>query len=311
MDASQPLKGNSLEWIKQKIARINSQNQPPPTIEEKHGIPATLNVVKLPTYPELVRVVPNLVLRSALFCAGKKAKKGTRDSLERQEIHAQDGIRIIYTGSRLDQDDLDVWESVLHAVRHQAIGNQCRVTAYQLLIDQEKTDTGINRDTLNERLSRLKATAIDVTAGRYGYEGSLIDEVFRDNETRQYIIRLNPKLSALFAADQFTKVDWRVRRALGTKALAKWLHGFYASHAKPFPIKVETLLKLSGSKNLDPSSGRQTLRNALNALAKASNDNCLKFNYEITDNLVHVQKSASLTQRRHLEKKVAPLKQKP
>jgi len=30
-----------------------------------------------------------------------------------------------------------------------------------------------------------------------------------------------------------------------TPMLAQWLHGFYASHAKPFPIKIETLHRLS------------------------------------------------------------------
>ena len=32
-----------------------------------------------------------------------------------------------------------------------------------------------------------------------------------------------------------------------TPMLAQWLHGFYASHAKPFPIKIETLHRLCGS----------------------------------------------------------------
>ena len=211
------------------------------------GAPPMLNnVVQLPLWPEPVRAVPNGFLRSALFGA---IAKGKRAYLERQEIHAQEGVRIVYTGARLDQGDLDVWETVLHTVRLQALGNQCRVTAYQLLKVLGKTDTGINRDTLDRRLSRMKATGVDVTVGRYGYEGSLIDEVFRDKETRQYVIRLNPKLSALFAADQFTQVEWGVRHALDGKPLAQWLHGFYASHAKPFPMKAETLLKLAGSEN--------------------------------------------------------------
>lgn len=265
--------------------------------------------ITLPLWPEVVRGVPNAALRSALFGA---IKKGARAYLERQEIHAQEGIRIVYTGARLDQGDLDVWETVLHTVRLQALGDECRVTAYQLLKALGKTDTGINRDTLDRRLSRMKATGVDVTVGRYGYEGSLIDEVFRDKETRQYVIRLNPKLRALFAADQFTQVDWTVRHALDGKPLAQWLHGYYASHAKPYPVNVATLLKLSGSENEDPSSGRQKLRKALDALENASEANGQPFSYDIPSDLVHVQKLASGTQRRHLAKKASqPRKRKP
>ena len=283
----------------QAKAKQRAEREPLP------GAPLPKNVVQLPLWPEVVRGVPNAALRSALFGA---IKKGARAYLERQEIHAQEGIRIVYTGARLDQGDLDVWETVLHTVRLQALGDECRVTAYQLLKVLGKTDTGINRDTLDRRLSRMKATGVDVTVGRYGYEGSLIDEVYRDKETRQYVIRLNPKLSALFAADQFTQVDWTVRHALDGKPLAQWLHGYYASHAKPYPVNVATLLKLSGSENEDPSSGRQKLRKALDAVTEASAAHGEGFSYEICGDLVHVEKLAQGAQRRHLAK---PRKRKP
>jgi hypothetical protein len=287
---------NLLARIPEIQAKQRAEREPLP------GAPLPKNVVQLPLWPEVVRGVPNAALRSALFGA---IKKGARAYLERQEIHAQEGISIVYTGARLDQGDLDVWETVLHIARLQELGDECRVTAYQLLKALGKTDSGINRDTLDRRLSRMKATGVDVTVGRYGYEGSLIDEVFRDKETRQYVIRLNPKLSALFAADQFTQVDWTVRHALDGKPLAQWLHGYYASHAKPYPINVATLLKLSGSENEDPSSGRQKLRKALDALADASEANGQPFSHDIRGDLVHVEKLASGTQRRHLAKKVS------
>lgn len=293
-----PKRRNSIEWAKERAAQAQAR-----------AAGATVQLPPLPLWPDAVRAVPNGILRSALFGA---IKKGARAYLERQEIHAQEGIRIVYTGARLDQGDLDVWETVLHTVRLQALGDECRVTAYQLLKVLGKTDTGINRETLDRRLSRMKATGVDVTVGRYGYEGSLIDEVYRDKETRQYVIRLNPKLSALFAADQFTQIDWTVRHALDGKPLAQWLHGYYASHAKPYPVNVATLLKLSGSENEDPSSGRQKLRKALDAVTEASAAHGEGFSYEICGDLVHVEKLAQGAQRRHLAKKSSqPRKRKP
>lgn len=264
------------------------------------GVPLAQGVVQLPLWPEPTRGVPNGVLRSALFGA---IKKGPRRYMKGEQIAALDGIEIRYTGERLDQGDLDVWESVLHVARLQAMGEQCRFTAYSMLKLLGKTDAGSNRETLHKRLMRLKANAVEVQQGRYSYAGSLIDEVYRDKDTHEYVLILNPKLRPLFAADQFTQVDWGVRHALEGQPLAQWLHGYYASHAKPYPVNVATLLKLSGSENGEPRSSRQKLRKALDAVADAGAAHGQPFSYEIKGDLVHVEKKGSGPQRRHLANK--------
>lgn len=261
--------------------------------------------VQLPIWPDVVRGVPNGVLRSALFGA---IKKGARRYMQGELITSLDGVDIRYTGQQLDQGDLDVWESVLHMARVQEMGEQCRVTAYAMLKLLGKTDAGTNRDTLHKRLMRLKANAVEVKQGRYSYAGSLIDVVYRDEETREYVLILNPKLCPLFAADQFTQVDWTVRQTLDGQPLAQWLHGYYASHAKPYPLNVDTLLTLSGSENTEPRSSRQKLRKALDALTDASAVNGQPFSYDIRGDLVHVEKSPSGAQRRHLAKKTSQLR---
>jgi len=260
------------------------------------GAPLPKSVVQLPLWPEPVRAVPNGFLRSALFGA---IAKGRRRYIDGEKVAALDGIEIRYTGQRLDQGDLDVWESVLHIVRLQEMGSQCRVTSYALLKLMGKTDTGKNRTTLHKRLMRLKANAIEVRQGRYTYAGSLIDDVYRDTGTHEYVLILNPKLRALFAADQFTQVEWAVRRALDGHQLAQWLHGFYASHAKPFPLKIETLHRLCGSEAGLMSNFAKKLRKALDAVAEASAAHGEGFSYDIRGDLVYVEK------RRHLAKKAA------
>lgn len=264
-------------------------------------------VVQLPLWPEVVRGVPNAALRSALFGA---IKKGARPYWERQKIHAQAGIGIIYTGARLDQGDLDVWECVLHLARQQILGDECLVTAYRLLKMLGKTDTGKNREILNRRLSRMKATGVDVNVGKFSYEGSLIDEVYRAEESREYVIRLNPKLRALFETGQFTHIDWNVRHALNGKPLAQWLHGYYASHAKPYPVSVATLHLFCGSEAVLLSDFKKDLRKALDAVAEASNAHGQPFSYDIRGNLVGVEKRPTGSQRRHLAKKSAKLHQR-
>lgn len=271
-------------------------------------LPAPLQLKQLdlflPKWPDAVRGVPNAALRSALFGA---IKKGARTYVERKEIHAQEGINIVFTGARLDQNDLDVWITVLHVARLQKLGDECRASAYQILKMLDKTDSGSNRITLSRCLSRMKATAIDVKVGGYSYEGSLIDDVYRSAENRGYVIRLNPKLISLFAADQFTQADWSVRNSLKNKPLAQWLHGYYSSHAKPHPVRLSTLLKMAGSANADAGSAKQTMIKALAALKAASEASNQIFDYLIVGDLVHIQKARTRAQDRHLAKKVRSL----
>jgi len=80
------------------------------------------------------------------------------------------------------------------------------------------------------------------------------------------------------------------------------LHGYYSSHAKPYPVKVETLHKLCGSE-AELRRFRQTLGNALADVADASNFYGLLFRSELHGNLVSVEKKPTRSQRRHLEKK--------
>ena len=265
------------------------------------GAPLPKNVVQLPLWPEPVRAVPNGFLRSALFGA---IAKGRRRYIDGEQLAALDGIEIRYTGQRLDQGDLDVWESVLHAVRLQELGSQCRLTSYALLKLMGKTDTGKNRATLNKRITRLVANAVTIKQGRYTYIGGLIRFAVKDEETQEWVIELDEKLRPLFAGDQFTQIEWAVRHELDGKPLAQWLHGFYASHAKPFPMKVETLLRLCGSES-ELRRYRQTLGDALDAVAEACAAHGEGFSYEIRGDLVHVEKKASGPQRRHLAKQAS------
>lgn len=278
--------------LQARVAKVQQQARKREQAEQdqREVVPASkCNVVKLPLWPEAVRAVPNGFLRSALFGA---IAKGRRRFMKGEEVAALDGITIRYTGERLDQGDLDVWETVLHAVRTQALGRQCRLTSYALLKVLGKTDSGKNRATLQTRIERLRANAITMKQGRFSFVGGLIDEAYKDEETQEWVIVVNPKLRDLFAADQFTQVDWDVRNALSGHQLAQWLHGFYASHAEPYPMRMETLLKLAGSEDANPRSAQQSLRKALDAVTQASKAYGQPFSYAIKGDLVHTEKKA-------------------
>lgn len=293
MPSNQPIPGRIFTKLEELSKR--SPAQPGPEFDQAHSL--------MPNWSDAVRRVPNVALRSALFGA---ISRGRRPYVEGAEIHAQSGYSVLYTGALLDQGDLDVWETVMHMARTQALGAECRVTAYRLLKVLGRTDTGKNRQILNKHLSRLKATALQLRCGGHSYEGSLLQEIYREHGadgTRSFVIRLNPQLHTLFVGDQFTEVDWSVRQALNGKPLAQWLHGFYASHANPFPLKVDTLHRLCGSRACSLSDFKKDLRRALDSLAEASSTMGQPFSYVIEGALVRVKSTPSPSQRRHLDRK--------
>lgn len=293
------LKDLGQEWVdvRQKISRERAERSRQHS-SDKYQTHVTK---KLPPWPEHTRAVPNCFLRSALFGV---VRKGNRRFLKNERINSLDGIEIYYTGERLDQGDLDVWENLLHISRLQQLGNQCRVTSYALLKLMGKTDSGKNRKVLQTQIERLRANCLTIKHKQYTYIGGFINEAFKDEETREWLIVFNPKLHSLFAYDQFTQVDWNVRRALKGKPLAQWLDGFYSSHANPFNYKVETLLMLCGSETNRIDHFRAEVRKSFEEVKKARNNEGKRFNYTIDKNdLVNVNKQPSKSQHRHKARK--------
>lgn len=279
-------------WIERRRAEgALAPSEPAP-------VPKKAAPVRLPAWPDAVRAVPNGVLRSALFGA---IGRGPRRYIAGEDIAAIEGVTIRYKGERLDQADLDVWATILHLARSQDLVDECRITSYALLQILGKTDTGSNRKVLETRIERLVATSLTIKQGEGCYMGSLVRNAKRGS-AQEWVIKLESEIVALFAASAFTQLDWSVRQSLTGQPLAQWLAGFYASHAKPFPIKIETLHKLCGSEQGVMSDFTKKLRKALDAVAEASAANGEAFAHEIHGDLVHVQRRPSGTQRRHLAK---------
>ena len=96
-----------------------------------------------------------------------------------------------------------------------------------------------------------------------------------------------------------TWINWDERQSLGQNNLAKWLHGFYAGHALPYSYKVETLRSLCGSTAATLRRFRQTLKAALEELVTINTI----ASWEIdTADLVHVRRTPTQSQRKHLAK---------
>ena len=263
---------------------------------------AAAKVIQLPLWPETKRGAINAVLRSALFAAVQG--KG-RVALDRELVAAQQGIEIRLTGWQLSQSDLDVWEQALHLARTQALGTQCHFTERGFLKALGRQPGGQNVDWLKSAIARLAGAVVELTQDGRTYGGTLL-EFYRDEATGRTVLEINPKLAAFYGPTQWTQIDWEQRQRLRGKPLALWLHGFYASHAAPYPLRVEYMHKLSGSQTKQVWKFKQNLTQALEELAAVGAIQA----FEIRDDLVHVRTVPSKSQRKHLAARRPPARRR-
>ncbi len=223
--------------------------------------------VLLPDWPESKRGTPNSFLRSALFSATQGKDDKDRPYLYGDVVASQEGIAIKFTGKQLNQDDLTLWEALVHLSKDQALGNVCEFTAYSILKSMGLGDGGDERERLHRGIIRLGACMVEISHnGSRVYFSSLIDSGAKDELTSHYTIQLNRQLARLYGQNTWVDLDQRLQ--LRRKPLAQFLHGYFSSHKTPYPIKVETLQQLSGSKNKRLSGFKQKVSAALDDLVK-------------------------------------------
>lgn len=242
----------------------------------------------LPLWPDAVRAAPNAILRSALFAVVARGKRKTFARYE--SIATVEGVEIQYKGEALDQADLDVWLTILHLARKHPAGHEFKTTSYALLKMLGRADTASNRNRLADRIDRLYECSLKFTYNGGMYKGRLLPEVARDPSNKQWAFSITGRMAALFGRVHYSQVNAAIRRALDGKPLAQWLHCFYSSHAKPYPMNIDTLLRLSGSANETPRSANQKVRRALIEVAEAATACGQAFRFEIVGGLVHVDK---------------------
>ena len=284
----------TLEKLGRTIAKWEQEEQAQKPESEKK---ASAKVIQLPLWPEPKRAVPNDILRSALFAAIQgKGREYTKQRL----IAAYDGVQIKYTGEQLDQSDLDVWEQVLHLARQQPLGTVCRFTAYALLKALGRSTGKSDYQWLHNVLLRLQTCAVEIYKRKHIYARSLVAKFDIDETSRCFKVTIDPDMMQVYTAG-WTSIDWEERQQLRGKPLALWLHGYYASHAAPLPVKVETLRALSGSRTAAVRKFRQLLRAALNELKAIGAIEAWEID---VNDLVHVYRGKAITdsQRRHLSR---------
>lgn len=231
---------------------------------------ASSGPIQLPLWSEKVRGLPNDLARSSLFRVG--GKKEPRLQFRRHQIATIEGVSISLTGEELRQDDLDCFLQCIHLARQAPLGDHIDVSGHSLLkaLNWDTSKKGYVRlKTCIERLQEASIT-LEAEEGTRGYKGQLLRKIAWENTENQgakWRIYFEREIIHLFGPTNYSLIEWEQRLALSH--LSKWLHGFWLTHAQPFPYKVETLRTLCGTKIQQLSQFRRKLKEALEELTGA------------------------------------------
>lgn len=243
---------------------------------------------QLPFFPDPQRGIPNEFSRSALFAAVPANKV---QYVRRETIFSQKGFKITYTGKRLTQSDLDVFEGIVHLARGMQENNQLRFKARQLLKHIGRATGKSQYQWLMTVLQELTATSVGIERdGQNVYWGSLLPEGAAKLDNGAFVVTINRQLIKLFDRG-FTTIQWEQRLALGRKPLAQHLHAWICSHDKPFPVTVDYLRQISGSDTKNLKHFRANLKAALKAIQEETG--AITAYHIDHDDKVHITKAAS------------------
>lgn len=248
---------NSTDDLRVRLAQIAERAKQRNRERAPEPAPKPAKVTRLPLWPEEVRACPSSVLRSALFGI---VRRGRRKALERAILATWEGVTLRYTGWRLDQGDLDVWLAALHLAREHNLGVRVPVTVNEMLRTMGRCTGKHDHEWFKCAVARLTACAVEITAGRKTFGGPLIEGFERDEVTGEHVLYLSPRLADLFEDGDYTRIDWEIRRDLDMD-LAKWLHGYIASHRAtardPHRLGLKRLRELCGSETDELRKFRQ------------------------------------------------------
>ena len=205
---------------------------------------------QLPLWHDKQRAMPNVYARSAIF--GVRNRRMPRRSFLNTPIFVLGSNRVTYTGIELRaEDDELVWLEILNLAKQWSLNAWVEFSVYAICKALAWPTSSTYYHRVHNSLLRLKATAVCVSS-RHGEKGvavSMLDAYeWTDgvgNALPRRRVRLNPAMGALFANDQFIRVQWATYRTL--TPIARRLFDFATSHRQPFPVKLSSLREMCGS----------------------------------------------------------------
>jgi hypothetical protein len=269
------------ESLEEQLARLKQENDSVPPDP-------------YPQWGEGMSAILNALARSATF---SPLEKGTRKNVINYVVPAQSGYEITFTGEKLDEGDRDVYLAMTRLYTGITPGLSCAVSIRSLL-GSIRSYGKANREWLYSSLRRLADIKVEIKFNTARYSGFYKGYIFsilaiadkNGGETEGNIVFSIPAefVRVFMASRDYTKISMSKRLALkgpGSQ-LAKWLHSYLYSHHAPFPVKVETIKKLSGSHIKELRDFRMKLKHALELLKQ--NNDILEWKIEAGTDLVHI-----------------------
>ena len=232
----------------------------------------------MPYWSSAVVGIPNEILRSSLFnIRGPKVPRG--NFVNHLVATYNKEVEITYTGQELRQSpDQDVFLHLLKLAQNHTPGNWIRFNRADMLRALGWHSSKKDYDRLLDTLTRLNATSLRIHSNRIehlpnqfpgatfnmssrGIAFSLVSKFAYEGEgnkpAREWRVKLDPELVALFAGNHFSLLSLEVRKQL--PLLGKWLHGYLSTHRQPWPFTVSMCIEKSGS-GIDASDRRARQR---------------------------------------------------
>lgn len=225
---------------------------------------------------DATRALPSAYVRSGLFTVNRYGEGTARPRRDRALIASQKNISMYVTGEETNVFDRDVLMQLLQYQRRHPIGQRFCFSARQVLGDLGKPVNGRNISILIRSIERLHETHVrleqlDPRGGRFG-TFTLVTEFYRDESDggnqQNWIISFNETVADLLGRDEQTRLIWGQSQMLRS-LLAKWLHGYFASHAQPHAVTTSFLQKLTCSDIEELKRFRSAVKEALDELVEA------------------------------------------
>lgn len=236
--------------IAERMAHANSEQCRPTTPGERLDLVVSQPEAKF-AKPELLPACPvdrrpqsDYFTRSALFSPGMK---NNQKSFQETRINCLKGFGICYTGQRLGQADMEVFNELVFMASRE------RLTTIKLSVSAVLRSMGRGRGSnakasVVRSLNKLFDAHVSVNSTEKVFEGRLLASLLwvEEGKRNYFVFKLGDVVEKLFEPGAYTTISVIERANLKNQSFALWLHAYASSHISMYPITSRRLRTLAG-----------------------------------------------------------------
>ena len=190
---------------------------------------------QIPIWIEDQLAISNHLVRCQLFSLW--SRRSGRETFYRTELASRSDTKIFYTGVQLDMSDCDVFMHLVQAAKNALPGTLIKVDEWKLLKELGRAEGGSNYEQLRDSIRRIFYGSIEIeVSGKFkiGTKAAgvhLIDKYEYNEETKEYSYIVDPSIVMLFENDEYSLIDWEIRKRFSVRVeMCKWMQNYISSH---------------------------------------------------------------------------------